>query len=189
MSRFRLFCFKQFFKVHFFCMMMLAVFRLFMGVHLGVVLGVSFGVSVVGSLSYLLIKPYQLTRKIYSAMAISASLSLTIVSCKFLWIALAIDFINMIYFLIAMVVFSVLITLGARYFEKRKKRKRKTSVDLIKFFRILGWCFFAFLFFYQLVLSYLLRPNFLTVLALSISHFNLVLIIWTYFDVGRLYKN
>ena len=190
MSGFRLFCFKQFFKVHIFCLAMMVIFRMFMSVSLGFTLWIAMVISALASIGYLFLKPFMVTRDIYTIMAISSCISLSIIAGHFLWIALAIDFMNMVWFLVAMLVFSVLIAAGLKYSGSRKKRKRKKprkKDDWLKYLRIIGWGFLGFLFFYQLVLSYLLRPNFLTVMALAISHFNLLLCIWTYFDIGRLY--
>jgi uncharacterized membrane protein len=165
---------------------------MFMGVRLGFTLWVALIISAVASCGYLLLKPFLITRDTYAVMAVASCVSLSIVAGHFLWIALGIDLVNMVWFLIAMLIFSVLIAVGLKYNGSRKKRKRKKprkKDDWLKYLRIVGWGFLGFLFFYQLVLSYLLRPNFLTVMALAISHFNLLLIIWTYFDIGRLYGN
>ena len=189
MSGFRLFCFKQFFKVHVFCLVMMVIFRLFMNVNLGFTLWIAMVISVLFSSYYLLTKSFMITRDTYALMAIASCVSLSIIAGHFLWIAIGVDLMNMIYFLMAMVVFAICITISVQFKRSKKKKKNRKQFDLIKFLRIIGWSFFGFLFFYQLVLSYLLRPNFLTVMALAISHFNLLLIIWTYFDIGRLYSS
>ena len=86
-----------------------------------------------------------------------------------------------------MLIFAGIVAGCMKVVNWRKKKKFK-RVGFVKCMRYFGWGFLVFLFFYQLILSYLLRPNFLTVLALSISHVNLLLIIWTYFDVKKLYR-
>jgi len=192
MSGFRLFCFKQFFKVHIFCLAMMVVFRMFMGVSLGLMLWIALIVSTAASWCYLSTKPHQLTKDTYAVMAVASCFSLSIIAGRFLWIALSIDWGNLMFFLIAMVVLAVIVVGATRVAQSRKKRKRKrirTQKNAITYLRLVSWGFFGFLFFYQLILSFLLRPNFLTVMALSISHFNLLLIIWTYFDIGRLYSS
>ena len=189
MSSFRLFCFKQYFKIHLFCLLMMVVFRLFMHVQLGITLWLALIVSTVASSCYLFLKPFMITRDTYTIMALTSCFSLSIIALRFLWIALAIDLINMLYFVIAMVIFALIISFSIKFKGLRKKKKKLTQQALIKYGRIVGWGFLGFLFFYQLVLSYLLRPNFLTVMALSVSHLNLLLIIWTYFDLGRLYSS
>jgi len=197
MSGFRLFCFKQFFKVHVFCLLMMAVFRLFMNVNLGFMLWIVLLVSTVSSGIYLFQKPYTITKDVYALMAISSCISLSLIAQRFLWIALRIDLINMMHFLFSMVIFALIVG-GISHLKGQKKRRyhryqshhRRVGkkVDWFKRLRYVGWSFLLFLFFYQIVLSYLLRPNFLTVMALSISHGNLLLIIWTYFDVRKLYE-
>ena len=191
MSGFRLFCFKQFFKVHIFCLLMTAVFRLFMNVNLGFMLWLVLFVSTFSSGLYLLQRPYTITKDTYAILAVSACVSMSIIAQRFLWIALRIDLINMMYFLLSMLIFA-LIVVGKRHLANQKKHRyyryrTQRKVDWLKRLRYIGWIFLLFLFFYQLILSYLLRPNFLTVMALSISHGNLLLIIWTYFDIKRLY--
>lgn len=191
MSGFRLFCFKQFFKIHVFCLLMMATFRLFMNVQLGFMLWIVLLVSTIGSGMYLFQKPYTITKDTYAMMAISSCISLSLIAQRFLWIALRIDLINMMYFLFSMIIFAIIVAgvLRLRGHKKRRyQRHLRKRVDWFKRLRYLGWGFLLFLFFYQLVLSYLLRPNFLTVMALSISHGNLLLIIWTYFDVKSLYE-
>lgn len=188
MSGFRLFCFKQFFKVHVFCLLMMVVFRMFMNVNLGVLLWMVLIISTLCSLTYLLIKPFAVTKDIYAIMAISSCISLSIIAQRFLWVALRIDLINMAYFLLSMVIYGMIVMAVVRLKGRGKKRRSRKKKDMIKRLRYLGWGFLLFLFFYQLVLSYLLRPNFLTVLALSVSHINLLLIMWTYFDVKKLYE-
>jgi len=127
-----------------------------------------------------------ITKDIYAMMAISSCFSFSTIALRFLWIALRIDLVNMMYFLFSMLVFAIVIAVVKK--GRRKKRRVRQKVDATKYIRYLAWGFLLFLFFYQLVLSYLLRPNFLTVLALSVSHLNLLLIIWTYFDVRKLYE-
>jgi len=168
---------------------MMVIFRLFMNVNLGFTLWIAMVISVLFSSYYLLTKSFMITRDTYALMAIASCVSLSIIAGHFLWIAIGVDLMNMIYFLMAMVVFAICITISVQFKRSKKKKKNRKQFDLIKFLRIIGWSFFGFLFFYQLVLSYLLRPNFLTVMALAISHFNLLLIIWTYFDIGRLYSS
>jgi len=186
MSGFRLFCFNQFFKVHLFCLLMMVIFRLFMGVRLGFLLWIVLIVSTICSGIYLCLKPYMITKDIYAIMAICSCFSFSIIAQRFLWIALRIDLANIMYFLLSMSVFATVIMVVKK--RKRKKRKVKKEVHVATYIRYLAWGFLLFLFFYQLILSYLLRPNFLTVLALSVSHLNLLLIIWTYFDVRKLYR-
>ena len=186
MSGFRLFCFKQFFKIHLFCLLMMVVFRLFMNVNLGFFLWVVLIVSAFFSVVHLCLKPYMITKDIYAMMAISSCVSFSIIAHRFLWIALRIDLFNMMYFFLSMLIFAAIVMI-VRGRKKKKRAPQRREVDIVKYLRYLGWGFLLFLFFYQLILSYLLRPNFLTVLALSVSHTNLLLIIWTYFDVKRLY--
>jgi len=188
MSGFRLFCFKQFFKVHIFCLAMMVIFRLFMNVNLGFTLWIALVISALSSCGYLLLKPFMITRDIYTIMAITSCISLSIIAGHFLWIALSIDWGNLMFFLAAMIVFAVIVLVSSKILRKRKNKKR-TKTDYFIYLRIVSWGFLGFLFFYQVILSFLLRPNFLTVMALAISHFNLLLIIWTYFDLGRMYDS
>jgi len=187
MSGFRLFCFKQFFKVHIFCLLMMVVFRLFMNVNLGFLLVVALIVSTLSSGLYLLYKPFMVTKDIYAIMAISSCISLSIIAQRFLWIALRIDLLNMMYFFLSLLIFAGIVVICVKFDDRRKRRKFKRKINVVKGMRYFGWGVLLFLFFYQLILSYLLRPNFLTVMALSVSHVNLLLIIWTYFDVRKLY--
>lgn len=187
MSGFRLFCFKQFFKVHVFCLLMMVVFRLFMSMNLGFFLWIVVVVSVFCIGIYLLYKPAMITKDVYAIMAISSCISLSIIAQRFLWVALRIDLVNVLYFFLLMLIFAGIIGVSMKLGGWRKKRGLRRKIGFVKFMRYLGWGFLVFLFFYQLILSYLLRPNFLTVMALSISHANLLLIIWTYFDVKKLY--
>ena len=189
MSAFRLFCFKQFFKVHVFCLLMLVLFRFFMNVNFGLMLGIVFIFSTLCSGIYLLVKPFMVTRDIYAIMAILSCASLSIIAQRFLWVALRIDLINMVYFFLSMLIFAVIVAGGQVLLGRRRRKKKRSARSGIKRLRYVGWCFLLFIFFYQLVLSYLLRPNFLTVMALAISHANLGLIMWTYFDMRRLYRN
>lgn len=189
MSGFRLFCFKQFFKVHVFCLLMMAVFRLLMNVNLGFLLWIALFVSSFSSGLYLLQKPYTITKDTYAILAISSCVSLSIIAQRFLLIALRIDLMNMMYFLLSIVIFGLIVAWQMHSKDQRKQKRHRKKVDWLKRLRYIGWGFLLFLFFYQLVLSYVLRPNFLTVMALSISHGNLLLIIWTYFDVKRLYAS
>lgn len=188
MSAFRLFCFKQFFKVHIFCLLMLVVFRIFMNMNFNFFLWVVFILSTLCSGIYLLMKPFMVTRDIYAITAVLSCISLSIIARRFLWVALRIDLINMMYFFLSMLVFAVIIAIGMKFGGRRRSKKYKNAKARIKKLRYIGWFFLLFLFFYQLILSYLLRPNFLTVMALTISHVNLLLVMWTYFDVRRLYK-
>lgn len=187
MSAFRLFCFKQFFKVHIFCLMMMVVFRLFMNTSFGLLLWIALIASTFCSGVYLSHKPYMVTKDMYATVAIAACISLSIIAQRFLWIALRIDLLNMMYFLLSMLIFATLVAYGMRVKDKKKRWRKPKKVDWFLVFRYAGWGFLLFLFFYQLVLSYLLRPNFLTVMALTISHGNLLLLIWTYFDVKQMY--
>ena len=188
MSGFRLFCFKQFFKVHVFCLLMMMIFKFFMNVNLGLLLWTVVVISTICIGIYLFFKPQRITKDIYAIMAVSSCISLSIIAQRFLWIALRIDLVNMMYFFLAMLIFAAVIAVSLRLGGWQRKRKnRRKKVSLIKCLRYLGWGLLLFLFFYQLVLSYMLRPNFLTVMALTISHINLLLIIWTYFDVKKLY--
>ncbi|MCL1990639.1 MAG: hypothetical protein FWG67_07105 [Defluviitaleaceae bacterium] len=144
--------------------------------------------STLGSGIYLSHKPYMITKDIYAIMAVSSCLSLSIIAQRFLWIAFRIDLMNMMYFFLAMFMFAF-IAASAMKLKRRKKKKRiKKRINWLKRLSYIGWGFLMFLFFYQLMLSYLLRPNFLTVMALSISHGNLLLIMWTYVDVKQLYE-
>ena len=194
MSRFRLFCFKQFCKVHVFCLLMMLVFRIFMNVNLGFILWI---VAIISTLCigiylfykpYMIKKPYMITKDIYAIMAISSCLCLSFIAQRFLFIALGIDLTNMVHFFLLMLIFAGIVAGSMKLIGWRKKHGFRYQISFVKLMRYLGWGFLVFLFFYQLILSYLLRPNFLTVLALSISHGNLLLIIWTYFDVKQLYQ-
>ena len=188
MSGFRLFCFKQFFKVHVFCLLMMIIFKFFMNVNLGLLLWIVIIISCLCVGIYLRVQPRMITKDIYAIMAVSSCISLSIIAQRFLWIALRIDLINMMYFFLAMLIFAVVVAGSLKLGGRSKRKKYRRKVSFVKYLRYLGWGLLLFLFFYQLVLSYLLRPNFLTVLALSISHINLLLIIWTYFDVKKLYE-
>jgi len=160
-----------------------------MNVNFGLMLWVAMMLSILCSGIYLTTKPFMITKDIYAVMAISSCICASIIAQRFLWIALRIDLINMLYFFLSMLTFGLIVAFGMRLRDQKKKRKNRKKVDWVRRMRILGWCFLLFLFFYQLVLSYLLRPNFLTVMALSISHGNLLLIMWTYFDVKKLYED
>jgi len=185
MSVFRLFCFKQFFKVHVFCLAMLVIFRLVMNINFGVMQSVVLLFSTLCSGVYLFLKPFMITKDIYALMAILSCTSLSMITWRLLLVALGIDFVNMMYFFLSMLIFTLIIVGSQTLWQKR--RKRRPLKKRLKNLRYLGWGFMVFLFLYQLVLSYLLRPNFLTVMALTISHANLLLMIWTYFDLKRLY--
>jgi len=137
---------------------------------------------------YIASKPFMITKDVYTIMAVSSCISLSIIAQRFLFIALRIDLINMLYFFLLMVLFAGIVAGSMKVMGWRKKKGIRRKGSFLKIIRHLGWGFLLFLFFYQLVLSYLLRPNFLTVMALSVSHVNLLLIIWTYFDVRRLYR-
>ena len=189
MSGFRLFCFKQFCKIHVFCLLMMIVFKLFMNVNLGFLLWIVVIISTLSIGLYLLYKPLIITKDIYAIMAVSSCVSLSIIAQRFLWIALRIDLINMFYFFLLMLIFAGIVVGSLKVLGWQKKRGKGCKMDFVKLMRYVGWSFLVFLFFYQLILSYLLRPNFLTVMALSVSHTNLLLIIWTYFDVKKLYRN
>jgi len=158
-----------------------------MNVNLGFMLWIVVVVSTLCIGVYLLSKPLMITKDIYAIMAISSCISLSIITQRFLWIALRIDLINMMYFFLSMLIFAGIVAGSVKLGGWRRRKGFKRKVNLVKCMRHLGWGFLLFLFFYQLVLSYLLRPNFLTVMALSISHVNLLLIMWTYFDVRKLY--
>ena len=188
MSKFRLFCFKQFYKVHIFCLLMMVVFRLFMNVNWGLLLWVVIIISTFCIGIYLFHKPIMVTKDVYAVMAISSCISLSIIAQRFLFTALRIDIVNMLYFFLSMIAFAAIVLGIMKITGWRRRRGIRRKIGFIKFMRYLGWGFLVFLFFYQIVLSYLLRPNFLTVMALSVSHANLLLIIWTYFDVRRLYR-
>lgn len=187
MEGFRLFCFKQFFKIHLFCLAMMVVFKLFMHVRFNVLLWLVLIFSIFCCGLYLRTKPYMLTKEIYATTAISSSFCMSIIAQRFLWIALRIDFLNMLYFFLSMVIFAMIISFALKFKTKKKQPRFRKKVCWVTRLRYMGWGFFLFLFFYQLILSYLLRPNFLTVMALSISHGNLLLIMWTYFDIKKLY--
>ncbi|MCL2560469.1 MAG: hypothetical protein FWE07_08265 [Turicibacter sp.] len=187
MSGLRQFAFKQYWKVHVFCLMMMVIFRMFMSVQMGLLLWVALILSVLGSGCYTFTKPHELSKDIYTLMAVTSCVSLSIVAQRFLWIALRIDFRNLFFFLVSMLVFAGIVIVRMRIKEHERKRKRLTVREKIIKFRYAGWYFLLFLFFYQLILGYLLRPNFLTVLALSVAHANLLLSIWTYFDIRKLY--
>ena len=186
MSGLRLFCFKQFFKLHVFVLVMLVIFRLFMNVHFGGLLWGAFVISFCNVSLHLAIKPFKITGFLYVTTAVSGCVSLTIISWRFLLVALGIDVKNMLYFLCSMVLFGGLVYLYVIYKKNRNKQRRKRRTPWHRKLRYMGWVFLLFLFFYQLILSYLLRPNFLTVMALTVSHLNLLLIMWTYFDVKQL---
>jgi hypothetical protein len=158
-----------------------------MNVQMGLMLWIALILSVLASGISLLTKPFMLSKDIYTIMAVTSCISLSIIAQRFLWIALRIDLRNMGYFLLSMLMFATLVAVGLRIKGRNKKSESRTAREKIKKLRYMGWLFLLFLFFYQLILSYLLRPNFLTVLALSVSYTNLLLMMWTYFDVRRLY--
>lgn len=187
MSGLRQFAFKQYLKVHIFCLLMMVIFRIFMNIQMGFMLWVVLILSTLGIISYSLTKPFMLSKEIYAVMAVTSCISLSIIVQRFLWIALRIDLRNMLYFFLSMLIFASIVTLSFCVKGRNKKKQHRSVREKIKRLRYTGWVFLLFLFFYQLILSYLLRPNFLTVLALTVSHVNLVLIIWTYFDVKRMY--
>jgi len=168
---------------------MMIVFKLFMNVNLGFLLWIVVIISTLSIGLYLLYKPLIITKDIYAIMAVSSCVSLSIIAQRFLWIALRIDLINMFYFFLLMLIFAGIVVGSLKVLGWQKKRGKGCKMDFVKLMRYVGWSFLVFLFFYQLILSYLLRPNFLTVMALSVSHTNLLLIIWTYFDVKKLYRN
>jgi len=189
MSGLRQFAFKQYFKVHIFCLLMMGIFRIFMNVQMGFVLWFVLILSIFGSIIYLVTKPFMLSKDVYTVMAVSSCISLSMIAQRFLWIAFRIDLRNMLYFLVSMLVFATIVTMWLRMkgYKRKRKKKHQTIREKVNKLRYVGWFFLLFLFFYQVILSYLLRPNFLTVLALTVSHMNLLLIIWTYFDVRKLH--
>ena len=187
MSRLRLFLFKQYFKIHVFCLLMIVTFRLFMNVRVGFLLWLVIVISACNVLIGLATKTYFLSKDVYTIVAASACFSLSLISWRFLWVALAIDLRNMSHFLIAMLLFAGVTFVITKLLPHRKRRPRKSG-RLMRKLRYTGWALLVFLFFYQVVLSYLLRPNFLTVLSLSVSHVNLLVIIWTYFDLKKLHR-
>lgn len=187
MSGLRQFAFKQYLKVHIFCLLMIIIFRIFMNVQTGFMMWTVLILSTFGVVLYLLTKPFMLSKDIYAVMAVTSCISLSIIVQRFLLIAFRIDFRNMLYFFLSMLFFASIVAVPFRTKGCKKKNKNKSIRKKIESLRYTGWLFLLFLFFYQLILSYLLRPNFLTVLALLVSHINLLLIIWTYFDVRRMY--
>lgn len=187
MSGLRQFAFKQYLKVHIFCLLMMVIFRIFMNIQMGLMQWIVLILSVLGSIIYISTKPFMLSKDIYAVMAVTSCISLSITAQRFLWIALRIDLRNMFYFSLSMLIFAGIVAVWFRVKSRNRERKNRMIREKIKRLRYTGWFFLLFLFFYQLILSYLLRPNFLTVLALSVSHGNLLLVIWTYFDVRRLY--
>ena len=186
MNSLRQFAFRQYLKVHIFCLLMMVIFRIFMTIQMGFMLWIVLLSSTFGSIVYLVTKPFMLSKDTYTVMAVTSCISLSIIAQRFLWIAFRIDWRNMLFFFLSMLLFASLI---AVWFRKKGwyRRKNQTMREKIGRLRYTGWSFFFFLFFYQLILSYLLRPNFLTVLALTVSHMNVLLMMWTYFDVRRLY--
>lgn len=166
---------------------MIVIFRLFMDVGTGFFLWLVVVISLCNLLIGLVTKAYALSKDVYTVVAVSACFSLTLVSWRFLWVALAIDLRNMFHFLMAMLIFSGLTFILTKLRPYRKRRSQKSG-RWIRKLRYTGWTLMVFLFFYQVVLSYLLRPNFLTVLSLSVSHVNLLVIIWTYFDLKKLHQ-
>jgi len=188
MTRLRLFCFKQFFKIHIFCVLMTLVFNFFMKTNFGIDLWFVLILSTVNILIFLFTRKFKITCDHYTFAAITSCISLSIITVRFLWVAFFIDLFNMIYFFTSLLIFGIIVAVVIKMKSSKSKVKKRKNVDIIKRLRYLGWSFLLFLFFYQLILSYLLRPNFLTVMALSISHLNLLLIMWTYFDILQLYK-
>jgi len=187
MSRLHQFLFKQYFKIHVFCLLMIVTFRFLMDVHVGLFMWLVVVTSVCSVLIGITTKPFFLSKDVYAIVAVSACFSLTLVSWRFLWVALAIDLRNMMHFLVVMLIFALVTFIISKKLPHRK-RKSWRSKRLIRRLKYIGWSLLVFLFFYQVVLSYLLRPNFLTVLSLSVSHVNLLVIIWTYFDLRKLYR-
>ena len=185
MSKFRLFCFKQFCKVHVFCLLMMAVFMLFMNVSLSFLLWIVIIISTLCIGIYFLSKSHMITKDTYAIMAVSSCISLSIIAQRFLFIALGIDLRDVMYFFLMMLTFAGIVAGCMKAIGWIGFRQKVGFVRCMQYF---CWAFLVFLFFYQLILSFLLQPNFLTVLALSISHSSLLLIIWTYFDVRKLYR-
>lgn len=189
MSKLRLFCYKQFFKIHIFCLLMMVVFRLIMNVELGFFMWISLIISVFCTLIHSFTKSDEITEYMYAIMAVLTCISLSLVTKRMLIIALRIDIRNFFYFLIAMSIFAIFVMWCTRAYDRRRinsSRKEHGKIDYGKRFQYLGWAFLIFLFFYQIILSYVLRPNVLTIIALSISHLNLLLIMFTYFDLKNL---
>jgi len=186
MSRLRLFLFKQYFKIHVFCLLMIVILRTFMDVRAGFLLWLVIIVSTGNVLIGLTTKAHLVSKDVYTIVATSACFSLTLISWRFLWVALAIDLRNMSHFLVAMIIFSGLTFLISKLLPYRRRRRRRSRWR-ISHLRYVGWTLLIFLFFYQVILSYLLRPNFLTVLSLSVSHMNLLVLMWTYFDLKKLH--
>jgi len=167
---------------------MMVIFKLFMRVNLGFFLWIVVIISTLCIVIYLFYEPKMITKDVYAVMAVSSCISFFIIAQRFLWIALRIEFMNIMYFFLLMVVFAGIVAGSMKLRGWQKKNRFRKKVSFAKCMKYGGWGFLVFLFFYQMILSYLLRPNFLTVMALSVSHANLLLIIWTYFDVRKLYR-
>lgn len=187
MSGLRQFAFRQYLKIHIFCLLMMVIFRVFMNIQMGFMLWIVLILSTMGIIINILTKPFMLSKDIYAVMAVTSCISLSIIVQCFLWIAFRIDLRNMLYFLLSMLIFAGIVAVSFRMKGRNKKRKSISFRKKVERLRHMGWLLLLFLFFYQLILSYLLRPNLLTVLALTVSHANLLLIMWTYFDVRRMY--
>ena len=177
--------FKFHFYTHVFCLIMLLILTLFINISFGLLMSLSLGFSLIGIIIHFYIKlnPQNITKDIYAITAVTSNISLSIISKILLFIAIRIDFMNFIYFLISLFIFLIV-----TYFLL-KKRNRKKMLPLGKIIKR-AMLFAVFLLLsYQIILAYFLRPNFLVNISLIISNINLMMLIFTYFDLKRLYKH
>ena len=187
MTKIHIFLFKQYQKIHVFCLLMLIAFQIVMNVRMNSFLWLAAFSSIFANLVYFATNPNKLKRRTYTLLAISSCFSLTTIAIRFLWIAFMIDLRNIRAFFLGMLIFGCLVILATKFIPYRKKSKL-TLEKLTSRLKIVGWGLMIFLFFYQITLSYIFRPNFLTITSLTVSHFNLILVIWVYFDIKRLYQ-
>jgi len=175
------------FKIHFFinifCLLMVGFLRLFLGVNVGLFMILSALMSVIGVLSYVLTKAHEVSPDIFTVGALTSALSLTVVAKLLLFIAIRIEFANFMYFALALMMFTFISFLIVR----RKFRLRKlTFVRLVK--RVVV-ATLLFIFLYQIILGYFLRPNFLVTFSLLLSQVSQVFLAFTYFYLKYMYRD
>ena len=181
MSRLRMWLFKQHAKIQIFSLMMLAINRWLMQLSNPFIANTIIVVAIAGLILYMSVKIWEITADIYAISATLSCLNLGLVSLRFSIIAFRIDFRNILVFFGSLLLFTFILL----WYSRRKKRKKHHQWT--KIIRKIGWGFSLFFFFYQLVLGYILRPNFLIIMALTLSHLTLIWWIYIYFDMKQLY--
>jgi len=162
---------------------MIGFLRLVLNVNFGLLMMVSLGLSVIGVLSYAATKAHEMTRDVFTIGALTSAISLMIISKLLLFIAIRIELANFMYFALALLAFTLITFLIIR---------RKFRIRELSFTKLLKRIFFAaivFIFLYQIILGYFLRPNFLVTLSLFLSNVSQMFLIFTYFNLKHLYKD